>query len=57
MTINLEDGEKIFVGVATDYAQNYPDAHYLWLVNKNNQIQELGATKIEKYSLTFELSK
>ena len=34
-----------------------PDAPYLWLVNKNNQIQELGATKIEKYSLTFELSK
>ena len=57
LTINLEDGEKIFVGVATDYAQNYPDAPYLWLVNKNNQIQELGATKIEKYSLTFELSK
>ena len=57
LTMNLEDGEKVFVGVATDYAQNYPDAPYLWLVNKNNQIQELGATKIEKYSLTFELSK
>jgi len=57
LTIFLESGEKIYVGVATDYAQNYPDAPYIWLVNKNNQIEELGTSKIEKYSLNFELSK
>ena len=57
LTVNLEDDEKIQIGVATDYAKNFPDAPYVWYVNKNNQIEVLGATKIEKYSLNFELSK
>ncbi|MDB4823144.1 hypothetical protein OAH44_00240 [Acidimicrobiia bacterium] len=57
LTIHLTNGEQVLVGVATDYAKIYPDAPYIWLVNKNNEIEELGATKIEKYSLNFELSK
>jgi len=56
LTLNLEDNTQIFVGVATDYGKKYPDAPFVWLVNKNNIIEELGATKIEKYSLNFELS-
>lgn len=56
-TVNLQNGEQILIGVATDYAKNYPDAPYVWLQNKNNQIEELGSTKIEKYSLNFELSR
>ena len=57
LTVNLQNGEQILVGVATDYAKNYPDAPYVWLLNKNNQIEKLGSTKIEKYSLNFELSR
>ena len=57
LTVNLQNGENILIGVATDYAKNYPDAPYVWLQNKNNQIEELGSTKIEKYSLNFELSR
>ena len=57
LTVNLQNGEQILVGVATDYAKNYPDAPHVWLLNKNNQIEKLGSTKIEKYSLNFELSR
>ena len=57
LTVNLKNGEQILVGVATDYAKNYPDAPHVWLLNKNNQIEKLGSTKIEKYSLNFELSR
>ena len=57
LTINLIDNEQILIGVATDYAKDYPDAPFVWSVNKNNQLEEIGTTNIEKYSLNFELSK
>ena len=48
---------KYLVGVATDYAEEYPDAPYVWKLNKLNQIEEIGNSNIEKYSINFELSK
>ena len=57
LTINLRDGDQLLVRVATDYAKEYPDAPFVWVVNKNNQLDEIGTTNIEKYSLNFELSK
>ena len=48
---------QIFIGVATDYAEEYPDAPYYWVLEKNNIIDKNGSTNIEKYSLYFELSK
>ena len=57
LTINLRNKDQILIGVATDYAKDYPDAPFIWLVNKNNQLEEIGTTNIEKYSLNFELSK
>ena len=51
------DGDNYLVGVATDYAGEYPDAPYIWVQNKLNQIEEIGTSNIEKYSLNFELSK
>jgi hypothetical protein len=57
LTINLRGGDQLLVGVATDYAKEYPDAPFVWVVNKNNQLDEIGTTNIEKYSLNFELSK
>jgi len=50
-------GDKYLVGVATDYAGEYPDAPYVWKQNKLNQIEEIGNSNIEKYSLNFELRK
>tara|TARA_Y100000768_G_scaffold246538_1_gene187036 strand:- start:563 stop:1138 length:576 start_codon:yes stop_codon:yes gene_type:complete len=50
-------GEIYFIGVATDYTKDYPDAPYIWKQNKLNQIEEIGNSNIEKYSLNFELSK
>ncbi len=57
LTINLISEEQILIGVATDYAKDYPDAPFVWSVNENNQLEEIGTTNIEKYSLNFELSK
>ena len=48
---------KYLVGVATDYAEEYPDAPYVWKLNKLNQIEDIGNSNIEKYSINFELSK
>ncbi len=53
----LFNDKKILYGVATDYAELYPDAPYYWLLNKNNEIEKIGTTNIKKYSLNFELSK
>ena len=53
----LFNDKKILYGVATDYAELYPDAPYYWLLNKNNEIEKIGSTNIKKYSLNFELSK
>ena len=57
LVINLDNGDQIFIGVATDYAKEYPDAPYYWVLEKNNIIDKNGSTNIEKYSLYFELSK
>ena len=48
---------KYLVGVATDYAEEYPDAPYIWKQNNFNVIEEIGNSNIEKYSINFELSK
>ena len=50
-------GSLNFDLVATDYAGEYPDAPYVWKQNKLNQIEEIGNSNIEKYSLNFELRK
>ena len=55
--IQTIDGDKYLVGVATDYAGEYPDAPYVWKQNKLNEIEVIGNSNIEKYSLNFELSK
>ena len=55
--IQTIEGEVYFIGVATDYAKEYPDAPFIWKQNKLNQIVEIGNSNIEKYSLNFELSK
>ena len=50
--------EAVFlIGVATDYAEDYPDAPYIWRQIKNNDLEIIGTSNIEKYSLNFELSK
>ena len=55
--IQTINGDKYLVGVATDYAGDYPDAPYIWKQNKLNEIEVIGNSNIEKYSLNFELSK
>tara|TARA_B100000927_G_C16356049_1_gene425417 strand:- start:359 stop:844 length:486 start_codon:yes stop_codon:yes gene_type:complete len=47
---------KYLVGVATDYAEEYPDAPHVWKLNNLNVIEEKGNSNIEKYSINFELS-
>ena len=54
--IQTIDGDKYLVGVATDYAGEYPDAPYVWKQNKLNEIEVIGTSNIEKYSINFELS-
>ena len=54
--IQTIDGDMYLVGVATDYAGEYPDAPHIWVQNKLNQIEEIGTSNIEKYSINFELS-
>lgn len=56
LDIQTNDGDKYLVGVATDYAGEYPDAPYIWKQNKLNQIEVVGTSNIEKYSINFELS-
>ena len=55
--IKTTNGDRYLVGVATDYAREYPDAPYIWKQNKLNQVEEIGNSNIEKYSLNFELRK
>jgi len=55
LDIQTIDGDKYLVGVATDYAGEYPDAPYIWKQNKLNQIEVIGNSNIEKYSINFEL--
>ena len=56
LDIQTNDGDKYLVGVATDYAGEYPDAPYIWNQNKLKQIEVIGTSNIEKYSINFELS-
>ena len=56
LDIQTIDGDNYLVGVATDYAGEYPDAPYIWKQNKLNQIEVIGTSNIEKYSINFELS-
>ena len=56
LDIQTIDGDKYLVGVATDYAGEYPDAPYIWKQNKLKQIEVIGTSNIEKYSINFELS-
>ena len=56
LDIQTIDGDIYLVGVATDYAGEYPDAPYIWKQNKLNQIEVIGTSNIEKYSINFELS-
>ena len=55
LDIQTNDGDKYLVGVATDYVGEYPDAPYIWKQNKLNQIEVIGTSNIEKYSINFEL--
>jgi len=54
--IQTTNGDIYLVGVATDYVGEYPDAPYIWVQNKLNQIEEIGTSNIKKYSINFELS-
>ena len=56
LDIQTIDGDIYSVGVATDYAGEYPNAPYIWKQNKLNQIEVVGTSNIEKYSINFELS-
>ena len=55
--IQTVSGDTYLVGVATDYAGEYPDAPNVWKQNELNEIEVIGNSNIEKYSLNFELSK
>ena len=55
--VETYDEGVFLIGVATDYAEDYPDAPYIWRQNKNNDLEIIGTSNIEKYSLNFELSK
>ena len=45
------------MSVATNHAEDYLDAPYIWRQIKNNDLEIIGTSNIEKYSLNFELSK
>ena len=55
--VETKDQSVFLIGVATDYSKEYPDAPYIWKQNKNNDLEIIGTSNIEKYSLNFELSK
>ena len=55
--VETTDQSVFLIGVATDYSKEYPDAPYIWKQNKNNDLEIIGTSNIEKYSLNFELSK
>ena len=54
--IQTISGDLYLVGVATDYAGEYPDAPNVWKQNELNEIEVIGNSNIDKYSLNFELS-
>ena len=56
LDIQTTDGNTYLVGVATEYAGDYPDAPYVWKRNKFHQLEKIGTSNIENYSINFELS-
>ena len=57
LEIKMKTDETYLIGVATDYAEDYPDAPNVWFQNQKGEIEVIGTTNINKYSLNFELSK
>jgi len=57
LEIKMITDETYLIGVATDYAEDYPDAPNVWFQNQKGEIEVIGTTNINKYSLNFELSK
>lgn len=57
LEIKMITDETYLIGVATDYAEDYPDAPNVWFQNQKGEIEVMGTTNINKYSLNFELSK
>jgi hypothetical protein len=57
LEIKIKTDEIYLIGVATDYAEDYPDAPNVWFQNQKGEIEIMGTTNINKYSLNFELSK
>jgi len=57
LEIKMKTDETYLIGVATDYAEDYPDAPNVWFQNQKGEIEIMGTTNINKYSLNFELSK
>ena len=57
LDINLKNGIRYLVGVATDYGGLYPDAPGVWKLDINNEIELIFTSNIERYSINFELSK
>jgi hypothetical protein len=51
------DSKVYQIGVATDYAKDYPDAPEIWVLNKNLNLEQVGSTTIEKYSINFVLER
>jgi len=45
------------IGVATDYAKDSPDAPEVWVLDKNLNLEQVGSTTIEKYSINFVLER
>ena len=57
LDINMKNGDKYLIGVATDYGGLYPDAPNVWKLDNNNEIELIFTSNIERYSINFELSK
>ena len=57
LDINMKNGDKYLIGVATDYGGSYPDAPNVWKLDNNNEIELIFTSNIERYSINFELSK
>ena len=57
LNVNMANGETFYVGVATDYGGDYPDAPNIWKVDSSKEIELIFTSNIERYSINFKLSK
>ena len=57
LDMDMKNGDKYLIGVATDYGGLYPDAPNVWKLDNNNEIELILTSNIERYSINFELSK